>query len=204
MMRDQDGYARISSHKSSAVTPKRQRGVDRVEKILTAAAEIFAESGYEATTMSAIAVRSSTAVGSLYRFFPDKKALAIEVLERFAVAQRERLDALCMRDDTRDPAGLADALLADAFQPDRLRQAASMLIDIRDDASSYRAAFQAEFCAHLAPLLCRVASLGEETARYRAVMVLHLMKLAHPFSQRTDGQRVSEELRRALRRVIAP
>jgi len=61
--------------------PKQQRGKQRVEKILDAAAEIFLEVGYEAATTHAIASRANTAVGSLYQFFPDKSALfhALEV-----------------------------------------------------------------------------------------------------------------------------
>ncbi len=61
--------------------PKQQRGKQRVEKILDAAAEIFMEVGYEAATTHEIAARANTAVGSLYQFFPDKSAIfhALEV-----------------------------------------------------------------------------------------------------------------------------
>lgn len=55
--------------------PKQKRGQERVEKILQAAAEVFAEVGYEAATTHAIAARARTAVGSLYQFFPDKLAI---------------------------------------------------------------------------------------------------------------------------------
>jgi AcrR family transcriptional regulator len=62
-------------------SPKQQRGKQRVEKILDAAAEVFAEVGYEAATTHAIAARANTAVGSLYQFFPDKSAIfhALEI-----------------------------------------------------------------------------------------------------------------------------
>jgi AcrR family transcriptional regulator len=55
--------------------PKQRRGKARVEKILTAAAEVFDEVGYAAATTHLIAVRAETAIGSLYQFFPDKAAL---------------------------------------------------------------------------------------------------------------------------------
>lgn len=69
------------SIKSMRRLPKQQRGKQRVEKILDAAAEVFAEVGYEAATTHAIAVRANTAVGSLYQFFPDKAAIfrALEI-----------------------------------------------------------------------------------------------------------------------------
>lgn len=55
--------------------PKQQRGKDRVEKILDAAAVVFDEVGYEAATTHVIAAKAGTAIGSLYQFFPDKAAI---------------------------------------------------------------------------------------------------------------------------------
>lgn len=55
--------------------PKQQRGKDRVEKILDAAASVFDEVGYEAATTHLIAAKAGTAIGSLYQFFPDKAAV---------------------------------------------------------------------------------------------------------------------------------
>jgi AcrR family transcriptional regulator len=55
--------------------PKQQRGKERVEKILDAAAAVFDELGYEAATTHLIAAKAGTAIGSLYQFFPDKAAI---------------------------------------------------------------------------------------------------------------------------------
>jgi AcrR family transcriptional regulator len=55
--------------------PTQQRGKERVEKILDAAAEVFDEVGYEAATTHLIAAKAGTAIGSLYQFFPDKAAI---------------------------------------------------------------------------------------------------------------------------------
>ncbi|MBD2468041.1 TetR/AcrR family transcriptional regulator [Nostoc sp. FACHB-145] len=55
--------------------PKQKRSQQRVEKILQAAAEVFAEVGYEAATTHMIAAKADTAIGSLYQFFPDKLAI---------------------------------------------------------------------------------------------------------------------------------
>jgi AcrR family transcriptional regulator len=62
--------------------PKQERGKQRVDKILEAAAEIFDEIGYEAATTHIIAARAGTAIGSLYQFFPDKLSIfhALEAL----------------------------------------------------------------------------------------------------------------------------
>lgn len=65
------------SHLSSNLRrqPKQQRGKERVEKILDAAAAVFDELGYEAATTHLIAAKAGTAIGSLYQFFPDKAAI---------------------------------------------------------------------------------------------------------------------------------
>jgi AcrR family transcriptional regulator/DNA-directed RNA polymerase subunit RPC12/RpoP len=65
------------SHSSSSLRrqPKQQRGKERVEKILDAAAAVFDEVGYEAATTHLIAAKAGTAIGSLYQFFPDKAAI---------------------------------------------------------------------------------------------------------------------------------
>ncbi|MBW4575109.1 MAG: TetR family transcriptional regulator [Aphanothece sp. CMT-3BRIN-NPC111] len=65
------------SHSSSSLRrqPKQQRGKERVEKILDAAAAVFDEVGYEAATTHLIAAKAGTAIGSVYQFFPDKAAI---------------------------------------------------------------------------------------------------------------------------------
>jgi transposase-like protein/AcrR family transcriptional regulator len=69
--------------------PKTDRGKQRVEIILKAAAEVFLEVGYEAATTHAIALRAHTAIGSLYQFFPDKLAIfhALEALHMESVSK---------------------------------------------------------------------------------------------------------------------
>ncbi|HEY9609524.1 TetR/AcrR family transcriptional regulator [Allocoleopsis sp.] len=62
--------------------PKQKRSQQRVERILEAAAEVFASVGYEAATTHAIAARAGTAIGSLYQFFPDKLAIFHALEER--------------------------------------------------------------------------------------------------------------------------
>ena len=61
--------------------PQQQRSQLRIEQILQAAAEVFWEKGYDAATTHDIADRAQTAVGNLYRFFPNKLAI-FHVLEK--------------------------------------------------------------------------------------------------------------------------
>src|SRR5579863_10009405 len=74
--------------------PQRANGELRVAAILEAAATVITEKGYEGATMAEIAVRSSTKIGSLYRFFPNKESLADTI-----VSARENVDAVFDRFD---------------------------------------------------------------------------------------------------------
>ena len=56
-----------------AKAPKRARGVQRVAELLDAGAALFADNGYETTTMTQIAKRAGASIGSLYQFFPSKE-----------------------------------------------------------------------------------------------------------------------------------
>lgn len=56
--------------------PRQVRGQQRVFTLLNAASEVLAEKGFEAATMSEVAERAQTAIGSLYQFFPNKESIA--------------------------------------------------------------------------------------------------------------------------------
>ncbi|EHK88973.1 TetR/AcrR family transcriptional regulator [Saccharomonospora azurea] len=78
--------------------PVQQRSARRVERMLDASAELLDEIGYEGLTTTLIAKRAGVAVGSLYQFFPDKRAVVQALtqrnLERFIAAVNERLGTL--------------------------------------------------------------------------------------------------------------
>ncbi|MBK9749497.1 MAG: TetR/AcrR family transcriptional regulator [Chloroflexi bacterium] len=63
--------------------PKQKRGQRRVDAILNAASERFAEVGYENATIIEIAARADTSVGSLYQFFANKEAILKALVERY-------------------------------------------------------------------------------------------------------------------------
>jgi AcrR family transcriptional regulator len=100
-----------------AKAPKRERGKQRVAALMDAGAELFAEKGYEATTMTEIASRAGAAIGSLYQFFPSKEALAEALFDRFA----ERWAASFAQVEARAP-GRSARELADLFVDHKLRQ----------------------------------------------------------------------------------
>ncbi len=77
---------RVSSYSSTAVrrAPQQDRAARRMTAFLQAAEALFAEVGFEATTMTAVAERSESSIGALYSYFPDKRSLAMALLEEYA------------------------------------------------------------------------------------------------------------------------
>jgi AcrR family transcriptional regulator len=51
------------------------RSVARVQRMLDACAELVDEVGYEGLTTTLLAERAEVAIGSVYQFFPDKRAI---------------------------------------------------------------------------------------------------------------------------------
>lgn len=68
--------------------PVQDRSERRVAGLLARAAEVIAEVGYEAATMTEIAARSEASIGSVYQYFPNKEAITI-ALRRQYVADLE-------------------------------------------------------------------------------------------------------------------
>jgi len=60
--------------------PQQARSRRTRERILSAATECFEQRGYEATTTAEIARRAGIAVGSVYDYFQDKRAILLEIL----------------------------------------------------------------------------------------------------------------------------
>jgi AcrR family transcriptional regulator len=68
---------------STRVEPQQERATRRLANFLDVAAVLFAEIGYEATTMTAIAERSGSGIGTLYHYFPDKQSIAFALLNQY-------------------------------------------------------------------------------------------------------------------------
>ncbi|MFF4230110.1 TetR family transcriptional regulator [Streptomyces sp. NPDC001820] len=64
-----------------AAKPRRRqaRGERRIAQLLEAAANVFCSSGYTAASTNAIAREAGVSPGTLYQFFPNKEAIAVEL-----------------------------------------------------------------------------------------------------------------------------
>jgi AcrR family transcriptional regulator len=68
---------------SARVEPRQERATRGLANFLDVAAVLFAEIGYETTTMTAIAERSGSGIGTLYHYFPDKQSMAFALFDQY-------------------------------------------------------------------------------------------------------------------------
>ncbi|WP_425580601.1 TetR family transcriptional regulator [Streptomyces thermospinosisporus] len=76
--------------KEAKEQPRRRqaRGERRIAQLLEAAASVFCTTGYTAASTNAIAREAGVSPGTLYQFFPNKEAIAIELGERLMSEMR--------------------------------------------------------------------------------------------------------------------
>ncbi|MGC4952267.1 TetR/AcrR family transcriptional regulator [Actinomadura citrea] len=72
-------------------TPSQDRSRRTVERILEAATRVLSEHGYDGASTNRIAKAAGVGNGSLYQYFPNKDAIVIAVLDRFADRLADRL-----------------------------------------------------------------------------------------------------------------
>src|ERR671910_1459502 len=130
-----------------ALTPKARR---TRERILEAALALFADRGYEATTMRDVAREAGASLGLAYRYFASKEEFALALYMRLAEESEEW---------ARDR--LAGGTVAERFE-------AAMLAKL-DQVSSHRGPLAALLSRALDPD-SSISALGEGTAAVREKM----------------------------------
>src|SRR5262244_1410115 len=73
--------------------PVQGRSLARVSRMLDACAELVDEVGYDGLTTTLLAERAGVAIGSVYQFFPDKRAIVQALTLRSLESYLERLAA---------------------------------------------------------------------------------------------------------------
>ncbi|MFE9773062.1 TetR/AcrR family transcriptional regulator [Streptomyces sp. NPDC005931] len=97
--------------------PRRRqaRGERRVAQLLEAAASVFCSTGYTAASTNAIAREAGVSPGTLYQFFPNKEAIAIELGERLMDEMRETYGQALAPADPATPLEQTIAATVDRF-----------------------------------------------------------------------------------------
>ena len=149
--------------------PKQARSIDKKEKLLAAAYELFCELGYYKTTTPEVAKRAGLSVGCLYSYFRDKNDLFLAVVERYDARFDEmRLEAL--RDFSDPGIPLRESLRSLLVKLIRIhRESEALNVEMRILAYSDPALLAREEEQRAKVMAAIVAALKGNAARLKAV-----------------------------------
>lgn len=94
------------------ISARAERGEQKCAQVLAGARAVFLASGYEGASVDDIARTAGISKATLYRHFPDKKALFIAVVDQECRRQAEHHPALC--DSSRPIAAILTDLARDS------------------------------------------------------------------------------------------
>ncbi|HEB91128.1 MAG TPA: TetR/AcrR family transcriptional regulator [Deltaproteobacteria bacterium] len=78
--------------------PRQARAEERIGQLLDAAERVVERIGYEALTTNHVAEEAGVSIGTVYRWFPDKHALATRLSERYVETVLADFEALVVDD----------------------------------------------------------------------------------------------------------
>jgi AcrR family transcriptional regulator len=130
---------------SARKAPNQERSKARVDQILEVTCELMATNGLEKLTTNHIAKASGMAVGSLYRYFPNKQAIIYEIYLRWLGQVRERMERFLEEITGAQPIievmqALAERIYGESLMPGddkqlemELRKAMSLYPELREE-----------------------------------------------------------------------
>jgi AcrR family transcriptional regulator len=167
----------LSSRDRQARQPQREVGRLRVAELMEAAAAVIQERGLEAATMAEIAARADARIGSLYRFFPNKEAVAEALMQHYAEILQAEYAAIQIRAAEVGPEELADTLIDLLVKLYPQTRAITALLDSRTDWTEMRRRVRGLALAGIKGALKACApGLDDSEADDIAAVVLNNMK----------------------------
>lgn len=137
------------------------------ERILAAAATVFAQQGFEKAKLAEVAQRAETSTSNIYKYFADKEALFHEVVTPALAGQLLRL----LRARVRELRSIGNWLTADAAGSSHARALLSFWIEQR-----------------LVVLILLRGAEGTRYAHVRELMTDQMVRLASRYVVDTSGQ----------------
>ncbi|WP_406402268.1 TetR family transcriptional regulator [Streptomyces sp. NBC_00879] len=203
-----------SDEPAPAAKPRRRqaRGERRIAQLLDAAASVFCSSGYTAASTNAIAREAGVSPGTLYQFFPNKEAIAVELGGRLLERWRESHGAALTAANLDLPLDqLLDAVLDPLFAFNHENPAFAVLVHGPDVPGQITQEFDALHAVLLTRIEEIVASFLPDAPPAElsliATMIFAIFKagldlvLAHEGEER---QAYIDEIKKVLFRYLAP
>jgi AcrR family transcriptional regulator len=161
---------------SVRVKPQQERATRRLTNFLDVAEVLFAEIGYEATTMTAIAESSGSGIGTLYHYFPDKQSIAFALFNQYTQKVEAYWKPLIEQADTLSHTAFAETFLERVIEFLRERPAYLQLLAAPFRLSRDPAARRALRVAIANAFRAKHPSLTSEKAMLAANITIQMVK----------------------------
>ncbi|EGT5713457.1 TetR/AcrR family transcriptional regulator [Cronobacter dublinensis subsp. dublinensis] len=173
--------------------PRQARSRALVEAIIEATARIFERAGPAACTTNAVAEKAGVSIGSLYQYFPNRRALTAALVAR----ERGQLVAAFSAAATRPAAQeRLPAMIHAAVAYDFARPALAVALDGEEAAPAF-APHQQETLAALHR--CVMAAIGhDETAAWDVIALAQGMIAMGARRSEPDGPALARRIERAV------
>ncbi|EOY5379304.1 TetR/AcrR family transcriptional regulator [Cronobacter dublinensis] len=173
--------------------PRQARSRALVEAIIEATARIFERAGPAACTTNAVAEKAGVSIGSLYQYFPNRRALTAALVAR----ERGQLVAAFSASATRPAAQeRLSAMIHAAVAYDFARPALAAALDGEEAAPEF-APHQQETLAALHR--CVMAAIGhDETAAWDVIALAQGMIAMAARRSESDGPALARRIERAV------
>lgn len=191
--------------------PTQERAKKRVERIIDAAAHVFAKDGYDAATMEAIAARAETSIGSIYQFFPNKLSVFNALTRHYHEKVRLFLDLLLAGPLLERPWGeILEAsidALSEFHEHDVGFRAVWVGLHLTEAVVSEGEAINREFAKRLELVLAaKLPKLPAEMRPVVSTMIVEILSAVLIVSARrpAEAKGLMTEAKAMLRRYLAP
>jgi AcrR family transcriptional regulator len=191
------GSAALSARPGSAgvgdgcgpARPLRADARRNYERLLTAAAEAFAEHGADDASLEEIARRAGVGIGTLYRHFPTRQALLEAVYRDQVEAVRARAEELLASETPGE--ALADWLRVLVAFSSTKRSLTSALLESFGKDSELLSSCSATICGAADTLLARAQEAGvvrEDADARDLIRLVHAVNIATQHAPADPGQ----------------
>ena len=176
-------------------TARTKKGAQRRAAILEAAADLFRERGFRATSLDDIGGRAGVSGPAIYQYFKSKQDLLSSLVEEAAIAWREAVDTVLGMDapPLMTLEHLVDAAVALQLKNGNLRAVYSQEFRSLDDEARRRVArVDRVAAAEWAHVLCEVRpGLTDEEARAGVILLDGLLRSVSASYTGLDRERLA-------------
>ncbi len=160
--------------------PKQERAKATVDAIVEATGQVFERQGFRKTTTTEVADRAGVSVGSLYQYFPDKRALIASFFERRLAQDVEMMEAVMLSSQARSPAGLVRLVaeqMVRLYRQDRaLYQSVVEILPVMEQTEEVQGGLRRGVAMGAAYLASFPEVLGGRDPELLALVVFHGMR----------------------------